>query len=94
MMLEAFVLSMCVGQWNCQKATEAYYAGNKELQAAVIRYEKYGEKAVGEEGKVAAMIIGPAVTLATHKTASVKLSSLLSIEASTTTQKLVFKWTF
>ena len=74
MWLEAFVITMCLGRFECSETPRAYYLYNKDLQALVATAEENGKKLAGP------IIVNyvvpyamPFAFIATGRKASVKL---------------------
>lgn len=95
MLLETFVIAMCVGGWECSQAPRAYYAQNKELQVMVGESEEKAKRIAGPF--VSEYLIPyamPIVYLSTGKTVRFKLDKHWSLEGNSSEGFVNLQWTW
>ncbi len=93
--LEFFVISLCIGQFECSKASQAYYMQNQELQTIARNTEKESRKEAGPfVSNYVIPVLIPAAFLATNQTGQIKVSEHWGIEGNRDRELVIFQLTY
>ena len=93
-MLEAIVMGLCAGGWNCNDASQAYLKSNKELENQIVFAEKQAKTYIGQSGERVLVVLAPAAAVAAGKPMSIKITSFWSVGWSPTGQSTTLHWNF
>lgn len=95
MLLEALVVGMCVSGYECNKAPQAYYLQNKDLQTLVKESERKAKSIAGPivVGYVIPVLM-PFVALSTGQTAKVNITKHWALEGNSKESRIVLGWTW